>query len=62
MKKVYINPEMQVAVMQQQATLLAGSIESNGIFDPDITGGSEPPRARDFDFVDDMIITSEDEL
>ena len=62
MKKVYINPEMLVTVMQQRVTLLAGSIESNGIFDPDITGGDEPPRAPRLDFDDDKLIMSEDEL
>ena len=62
MKRAYINPEMLVVRLQQHTSLLAGSIESNGLFDPDITGGGEPPRAPYIDFDDEKLITSEDEL
>ena len=49
MKKTYINPEMEVVILQAKTTLLAGSDQNVGIGDP-YSGGGVGSREDDSDY------------
>ena len=58
MKKEYMKPQMEAIEIRTECRILAGSVtnaNSDDIFDSDITGGSEPGRAPEFQEMQDLI-------
>ena len=58
MKKEYIEPRMEAIEIRTGWQILAGSVtnaNSDGVFDPTVTGGSEPGRAPEFEEMQNLL-------
>ena len=55
MKMEYMKPSMEAIEIRVGWQILSGSVQSDGIFDPEVTGNSEPGRAPEFEEMQDLL-------
>ena len=58
MKKEYIQPRMEAIEIRNKSKILAGSVtnaNSDGVFDPNVTGGSGDARSPEFEEMQNLL-------